>query len=600
LTEEKTLDVVPHAEQITKTQDFEVLLCPHCKGEVALHHTDDVGTKFYECQKCRQYTTKPMLKPPTALVLTPQCGSCGTPLGDPLRCEFLPDQRDGVKCKAHKYKNHADADKEEFNPVRFAKLLLNEHTFVTMRDNDTLYIYHPEDRIYKPDGEQLIRERMVELLDEDTREKQLNDIRFYIKSATFMERPEPAKDLIVAENGILNVVTCELVRESTETFLTVKIPVTFDPSKDCPVIRKFIVEVVGKEYEKQVQEFVGYCLYRDMFIHKTFMFVGDGANGKSTLLNLITALLGSENVSHVTIQALCNNRFAPAQLHDKLANLCADIPDKALGNTGVYKMLCGNDPINMEEKFKKGFTELSKTKCGFACNKVPETMDDTGAFFRRWIIIPCNNVFTGSKCDKHLLDKLTTPDELSGFLNYALEGLKRLFENQCFSSEEDIEKLRTQYIRQSNSAKAYIEENLAHDPSDRAIIPEATLYQKYIVFCLDNGLHTMKKRNFTENMQQYLPQAKQTMSRIEGKPTHVWQFLKFVTTVTASLLNHTSRDQKLSLDLSEVTVVTNIIPSCWICLKPLPEDTTDTGIYDGKPVHRVCLLKLEEGLIGNE
>jgi len=613
LTEEETLEVIPQAEQITKTQDFEVLLCPHCKGEVAFHHADDVGTKFYECQKCRQYTTKPMTKPPTVLVLTPQCESCGTPFGDPLRCEFLPDQRDGVKCNAHTYKNHADADKEEFNPVRFAKLLLNEHAFLTMRDDDTLYVYHPEDRIYKPDGEQLIRERMVELLDEETRENQLKDIRFYIKSVTYTDRPEPPKDLIVVENGVLNVATGELDTESNTGFLTIKIPVTFDPSQDCPLIKNFILEVVGKEYEPLVQEFIGYCMYRVMFIHKAFMLVGNGANGKTTLTKIITALLGAQNVSNITLQALCYNRFAASQLHNKLANLCADTPNRVLEHTGMFKMLSGNDSVYMEEKFKRGFNAVNLAKLLFACNEVPETMDDTDAFFRRWVIIPFNNIFIGAKDDKRLLGKLATPTELSGLLNYALEGLKRLLENQGFSENDDLEDLRTKYIRQSNSAKAYIEENLAYDPSDKAIVAESALYEKYITFCTDNGLHTMKKRNLTENMHQYLPHAKQTNARIDGKVTHVWQYviINFVATVATTLLNHISngtfenndsreRMGKICLNGAEATVATNVISSCWICQKPLPEDTTDTGIYDGKPVHRVCLLKLEEGLIGHE
>ena len=595
---------------------LEILLCPHCKGDVALHHTDDVGTKFYECQKCRQYTPKPMIKPPTTLVLTPQCESCGTPFGDPLHCEFLPEQRDGVKCKTHTHKNYADTDTEDFHPVRFAKLLLNEHTFLTMRDNDTLYVYHPEERIYKPDGEQLIRETMVELLDEDTREKQLTDIRFYIKSVTYTDRPEPPKDLVVVENGFLNVVTGELDAELANSFLTIKIPIIYDPSQDCPLIRKFIIDVVGKEYEPLVQEFVGYCLYRDMFIHKAFMFVGSGANGKTTFLNLLTAFLGTNNVSHVTLQALCNSRFAPSQLHNMLANLCSDIPDKALEYTGMFKMLSGNDPVYMEEKFKRGFSAVNTAKLGFTCNKVPETRDDTDAFFRRWIIIPFSNVFIGPKCDKHLHEKLTTPTELSGFLNYALEGLKRLLENQDFSVEENIEKLRLQYIRQSNSAKAYIEENLAYDSSDKAVIIESTLYEKYIAFCVENGLQTMKKRNFTENMQQYLPKAKQTSVRVEGKATHVWQYavFKLVATVTSALLNHIpngtfeNNDSRESMDevwlnkpaVTVATVATNTIPSCWVCLKPLPEDKLDIVVYDGKLVHKVCLLQLQEGLIGHE
>jgi putative DNA primase/helicase len=311
--------------------------------------------------------------------------------------------------------------------------------------------------------------------------------------------------------------------------------------------------VVGEKQLSLVQEVFGCCLLRDHPYHAAFMLVGDGKNGKTTLQNLLNAFLGKENVSHETLQELCYNRFSKAQLYGKLANTCADIPDTPLTQTGTFKMLTGNDPISAEYKFKNPFTFTNHAKLIFSCNKVPETKDDTDAYFRRWKIIPCNNVFTGEKCDPKILDKLTTPQELSGLFHWALEGLKRLIEKGEFSGNEDIEEQRRQYIRKSNSSKAYIEERLQYDPNDKAIIPEAELYQKYIQFCNENGLPTSKKAILTQNIQQYLPKARQTTARIDEKAgVHIWQHIRLVASVASVAGEYTKEGNDLPefLDLS--------------------------------------------------
>ena len=59
--------------------------------------------------------------------------------------------------------------------------------------------------------------------------------------------------------------------------------------------------------------------------------------------------------------------------------------------------------------------------------------EDTLAYVRRWKIFNCINIFVGEKADIKILEKLTTPTELIGFLNWILEGLKRLLTNGRFS-----------------------------------------------------------------------------------------------------------------------------------------------------------------------
>lgn len=428
-------------------------------------------------------------------------------------------------------------EEEKFNPILFAKHLLETAYFKTPRETETLYIYDQTKGIYNKQGEIFVKEQMVKDLDEDTRHRHLADILFFIKGKTYFNMIDNPVSKIAVENGVLDVLTRELTPHGPETFITTQIPIIYDKTKECPKIKQFLKEVVTEEQLPIMQEIIGYCLYKDMPIHKALMLIGDGANGKSTLLELIKLFLGIENISSVSLQSLCYNRFAIVRLHGKLANICADLPDAALKQTGMFKMLTGADTVEAEEKFKQSFSFKNYTKLLFSTNKVPETKDDTTAFFRRWILLICNNIFIGKKCNTNILKEITDPDELSGLLNYALDGMDRILKNSKFSTSENIEDLRKQYIRKSNSAKAFIEEKLFYENDPAATIPTTTLYRQYVMFCRQNGLPTMGKRSLTINMQEHLPQARQTMIRISGKGTRVWQFIKTVTTVTPSLFN---------------------------------------------------------------
>lgn len=80
------------------------------------------------------------------------------------------------------------------------------------------------------------------------------------------------------------------------------------------------------------------------------MLLGPGGNGKSTFLEVVTKMLGSDNVSAVTLQALNDDKFAPARLYGKLANVFADLPPKALTSASIFKAIVGGDTISLERK----------------------------------------------------------------------------------------------------------------------------------------------------------------------------------------------------------------------------------------------------------
>jgi len=299
------------------------------------------------------------------------------------------------------------------------------------------------------------------------------------------------------------------------------------------------------------------------------MLIGEGANGKSTLLSLIEKFLGSENVSHTSLQALCNNRFSTAELYGKLANICDDLPGDALKSVGNFKNLTGNAPIMAQFKHKNPFDFLNTAKLLWACNKLPAASEDTIAYYRRFIILNFNKLFIGDKADTQILKKLTTPQELSGLLNYALEGLKRLLEKQQFSHSQSIEETRAQYIRTADSCQAFIEEMIEIDTNPNAIITDEVFYQNYVSYCNTHKLPIRKKAQLTISMQKNCPEAKHTNQRIQGKVTRAWQYVKFqhvasVATVAAPLLFSGISESQIIIKRGEVATPATVATCSYI------------------------------------
>jgi len=279
------------------------------------------------------------------------------------------------------------------------------------------------------------------------------------------------------------------------------------------------------EDAKVLQEAVGYTLKNGYIYQKAFMLVGDGANGKSTFLSLVIIFLGPKNVSSISLQDLVSHKFAIAELFGKRANIFDDLSHDALKRTGQFKMATGGGMLKGEKKFQHPFFFKNDAKLFFSTNRVPEAYDNTTAFFRRWVLINFPNQFMGDDADPHLLEQLTTDEELSGFFNWALEGLKRLDRQGGFSYTSTIDEVQRQYERMSNPLKAFKEDHLRKDPN--AITPKNDLYRAYVNYCIDNGLPAKAKNAFSMELYRVMPQIAETRIRKGKTRTQCWKGVKY-------------------------------------------------------------------------
>lgn len=400
-----------------------------------------------------------------------------------------------------------------------------------MKDTETIYVYRPNLGIYTPDGEQLIRELASNRLENASRQRHVKEVVFHVKVSTYMDRKEfePPLYLIPLRNGVLDIQPNppRITKYLPEYYFTNQLQVIYDHTAKCSRFFEFLkASLPNKESRVQVQELFGSCLCRNYLYQKIFAFVGDGANGKSTLLNVLKSFLGFDNISCVSLRYLAENRFASANLYRKYANIYADLTIRTLKHTGMIKMLSGGDPISAEYKFKNPFNFINYAKLVFSANQLPLPNDDSYAFYRRWIIIYFPNKFThelGNNNPK-ILDEITTKEELSGILNWALEGLARLRENNQFSFMRTTEEIRDLYLSRSSSLYMFVKDMVVTDPLSE--ISREEFYSKYVEYCIEKILPIMSKNEVGRDLVRFVPSVSSTRPKIKGEGVYSWKGIR--------------------------------------------------------------------------
>jgi putative DNA primase/helicase len=324
-------------------------------------------------------------------------------------------------------------------------------------------------------------------------------------------------------NGIINLDTYELMQHSPKWLLMSKSPVKYNPEAKCPNFLRFLNQVLDKKYHPLIAEIIGYIFWNEYIIQKAFMFLGDRRTGKGTLMRVIEALMGPNACSHVNIQDLMEHRFMRARLFGKKLNSYGDLPATPLKDVGIFKNVTGEDTIDAENKYEHPFSFKNSAKILFSANRLPKLKVPDDAFYGRWVILLFENSFYGKE-DSELTAKLTTPEELSGILNFALDGLKRLKTNNWkFSYKDNSSAI---YRRKSNPLIGFLEERCEASPDEYVV--KSDLIVSFNEYAAEmNFPPAQSKKAFGHEIMDQTAIPIDTFSpTINGKQVEAWRGLK--------------------------------------------------------------------------
>ena len=360
--------------------------------------------------------------------------------------------------------------------------------------NDQMHIY--KDGIYV-NGQKYIEAEMIKHISKLNRSKRA-EVLSYLDIMIGDSSPSSDANLIAFRNGIYNIETDELLPFSSEYVILNKIDFDYIPDAYNETADKTLDKLAcfDPEIRSLLEEVIGYTFYRRNELRKSFILIGDKANGKSTYLDMIKTLLGDRNTAALDLKEL-GDRFKTAELFGKLANIGDDIGDEFIPNPAAFKKLVSGDRLNVERKGQDPFDFNNYSKLLFSANNIPRIKDKSGAVIDRLVIIPFNARFSADDpdYDPYIKYKLRKPESMEYLIQLGIAGLKNVLKNRRFTSSIKVEKELEEYEENNNPILLFFKEEpkIENEPTN-------SVYAKYSEFCLANSFNPMSKIEFSKQV----------------------------------------------------------------------------------------------------
>lgn len=344
-------------------------------------------------------------------------------------------------------------EKNRFLFDKFARYMISEHKIIKIEDN--LYIYDDGVYSYNP---LKIEHYMIEHIPTLTQSAR-TEVMNYI-SVVICDNTEPSSARYIAfNNGVYDFEEKRLIPYDPSMILLNKIPHNYNPQAHDEVCNKTLNKLACNDASIRalLEEAIGYCFFRRNELRKSFMLIGDKANGKSTFLDMVRNVLGLKNISSLDLHEL-SDRFKTAELCGKLANIGDDIGDGYISETAVFKKVVSGDRLNVERKGQDPFEFDNYSKQLFSCNSLPRIKDNTGAVMSRLIIVPFNATFsaTDADFDPYIKYKLRSENTMEYLINIGIKALHRVLDRNAFTTSEESEKMIAEYNLDNNPLIRYI------------------------------------------------------------------------------------------------------------------------------------------------
>lgn len=208
----------------------------------------------------------------------------------------------------------------------------------------------------------------------------------------------------------------------------------YDVGADCVVWKDFLRSILPAADILTLQKYLGLgCVDRLGMSHKieeTLWLVGNGANGKSTIRNVVEDVFGSWNIEDLGMNYLVSPAGdsllrVMSRLDRKIFNYASEMQSFDIKRgIDTFKSLCSGEP-QIARRLRNDVRKIEHIPFFiFNTNTMPEVPDGDAAFWRRLVKIRFRTSVMDGDMDRELGMKLR--QELSGIRNWCIEGFKRL------------------------------------------------------------------------------------------------------------------------------------------------------------------------------
>lgn len=317
--------------------------------------------------------------------------------------------------------------------------------------------------------------------------------------------------LLGVKNGVLELRTGRLRDADPEDYLTRQSPVAYDANAECPVFVDFLTAITDGNLEivEYMQRIMGYCLTGETSEQCLFFFYGSGANGKTTLLNVIKELMGPDYCKQTPAESLmvkargggASNDIA--RLEGVRVTLSNEIEEGSRLAESLVKSMTGSDPVVARMLYREFNEFVPRFKLIIAGNHQPVIRGDDHGIWRRLHLVPFPVTIPPEKRDHKLSEKLRA--ELPGILNFALKGCVT-WQKNGLNPPKLIADAVAEYRSEMDILGQWIEERCILGPEHEVVA--ATAYMNYKAWASGNGFQALSSNSFGRRLKERFPKKK--------------------------------------------------------------------------------------------
>ena len=332
-------------------------------------------------------------------------------------------------------------------------------------------------------------------------------------------------ELINLKNYMFDPKGNNVLEHKPEYYSTNQLPYIYDSNAKCELWIKSINEILENDKQKIgiLQEFFGYCLTRDIKQHKAMLLLGESRSGKSTILQTLRNVVGIDNCSSIPLKYIANPQATP-MLINKLVNIDTDVSAKAAEFEAEFKTITSGEPVHCNQKFIAAFDFVPYCKIVMAANIFPKITDHSSAFYNRLLLIPCEKVFSEEEQNRNLLKQLE--EELSGILNWSIEGLNRLTKRGRFEQYDFMRDAVQELEDENNPVNIFFEDHIEIEMGTWT--EKGELYDKYKNWTNITKNYVLSEARFSSCVYKKFHKQTPKNARREDGGKRVWRNIKYV------------------------------------------------------------------------
>jgi putative DNA primase/helicase len=318
--------------------------------------------------------------------------------------------------------------------------------------------------------------------------------------------------LLNVTNGTIDLRTGTLQPHDRDDLMTKLAPVAFDAEARCPTWDAFLARAMGGDTELvgYLARLVGYGLTGNVGEHVLVFLYGAGANGKSTFLSTVHAMLGdyATPAPRGLLFRARGERHPTelASLHGRRFVTCSEIEEGQTFDEALTKDLTGGDPIECR-RMREDFWSYTPThKLFIAGNHKPTVRGDDEGIWRRMRLVPWTVTIPEAQRDTSLLETLRA--ELPGILAWAVRGCLE-WQRRGLAAPAAVTEATKSYRQENDLLGEFFDAHCKIEADGK--VPRHVLREEYEAFCKASGAEPFGAKRFSGRIREL--GAKETTMR---------------------------------------------------------------------------------------